>query len=86
MAQDGGLRTNAAQDSPSGQQLCYPEWMGPNLFIWMAIGVVIASTIPAFFGYDWAVWVGYPLAVVLAIFNKVRAVRRRRAEVSRTFD
>jgi hypothetical protein len=51
----------------------------------MAIGVVIASTISALFSYEWAAWVGYPMAIALAIFNKVRAVRRRRAEASRTF-
>jgi len=60
--------------------------MGPNFFIWIAIGIVIASTIPALFGYEWAAWVGYPIAIALAIFNKVRAVRRRRANASRTFN
>jgi len=60
--------------------------IGPNFFIWIAIGVVIASTIPALFGYDRGVWIGYPLAIGLAIFNKVRAVRRRRAEASQTLD
>jgi uncharacterized membrane protein len=46
------------------------------------MGVVVASTILALYGYDWATWVGYPIAFALAIFNKVRAVRRRRAEAS----
>jgi len=60
--------------------------MGPNFFIWIAMGVVAASTIAALVGYAWAVWIGWPLAVALATFNKVRAVRRRRAEMSPTFD
>jgi hypothetical protein len=60
--------------------------MGPNTFIWIAIGVIAIATLAAFAGYDWAPWVGYPLALALAVFNKIRATLRRNAKVSRTFD
>jgi membrane protein implicated in regulation of membrane protease activity len=60
--------------------------MGPNFFIWIAMGIVVVSTIPVFYGYGWTMWIGCPLAVALAILNKVRAVRRRRAETSQHFD
>jgi hypothetical protein len=60
--------------------------MGPNFFIWMAIGVVIVATVPALYGHDWSIWIGYPLALALAVFNKVRAIRRRNAKTLRTFN
>lgn len=50
------------------------------------MGIVVVSTIPVFYGYDWPTWIGWPLAVALVVLNKVRAVRRRRAETSRHFD
>ena len=59
---------------------------GPNFFIWVAMGVVVASTIAGLNGHDWVMWIGFPLAIALAVFNKVRAVRRRRAELNREFD
>ena len=80
----GGLTPKGAD--PTTVASARSPGLGPNVFIWIAIGVVIASTILALFGYGWAPWVGYPLAIGLIIFNKVRAIRRRQAEVSRTFD
>lgn len=58
--------------------------MGPNFFVWIAIG--IAATVPALYGHEWSIWIGYPLALALAILNKVRAIRRRNAEASQAFD
>lgn len=60
--------------------------VGPNFFIWIAIAVVIVSTIPAFSGHYVMTFVGWAVAIALAIFNKVRAVRRKRAEAIRNFD
>lgn len=60
--------------------------MGSNLFIWIAIGVVAASGFAAFQGYGWVPWIGYPVAIALAVSNKIRAIRRRRLEASNTFD
>jgi hypothetical protein len=60
--------------------------MGPNFFIWIAMAVVIASTIPALYGHEWVAAVGWPVAIALTVFNKVLAVRRRRAERLQTFD
>jgi|WetSurMetagenome_2_1015567.scaffolds.fasta_scaffold587306_2 hypothetical protein len=60
--------------------------LGPNLFIWMAIAVVIISTVPAMQGHTWAAAIGYPVAITLAVFNKVRAIRHRRAERLQSFD
>ena len=79
----GGLRPKGT--GPTIVPAARSPSLGPNLFIWIAIGVVIASLALALFGYGWAVW-GYPVAIGLVIFNKVRAIRRRRAEASRTFD
>ena len=60
--------------------------MGRNFFIWIAIGVVVAATAAGIMGRGWALWIGYPLALALAAFNKVRELRQRKGEVSRSFD
>ncbi len=59
--------------------------MGPNFFIWVAIGIVVAATAGGLMEQHWAPWIGYPLAIALAAFNKVRAIRRRKDATSRTF-
>lgn len=60
--------------------------MGRNFFIWIAIGVVVAATVAGLMDQGWALWIGYPLALALAAFNKVREMRQRKGEVSRSFD
>jgi hypothetical protein len=64
----------------------YGRKVGPNFFIWIAIAVVIASTVPALYGHVWTAWIGWPLAIALGVINKVRALRRRRTEQLREFD
>ena len=59
---------------------------GPNFYIWIAIAVVVVSTIPALQGQTWTAAVGWPVALALAVFNKVRVIRRRRAERLQSFD
>ena len=60
--------------------------LGPNFFIWIAIAVVVVSTIPALNGHAWTAELGWPIAIALVVFNKLRAIRRRRAEQLQTFD
>ncbi len=60
--------------------------MGPNFFIWIAIAVVVAATISGLFGHYWITGLGYAVAVALTVLNKVRAIRRRRAEQLGNFD
>ena len=55
----------------------YRQVVGPNFFIWIAIGLVVLTTIPAFYGHYWITVAGCVAALVLAIFNKIRAIRRR---------
>ena len=51
--------------------------MGPNFFIWIAIAVTVLSTALGLSGHMEWVWLGYPVALGLAVLNKVRALRRR---------
>jgi hypothetical protein len=60
--------------------------MGRNFFVWIGIAVIAASTVASSQGFGWALWVGYPTGIALAVFNKIRAVRRGRREASETFD
>lgn len=61
--------------------------MGPNFFIWIAIAVVAASAaLSVISDQDWIAWIGFPIGLALAIVNKVRAKRRARAELNRSFD
>ncbi len=65
-------------------QARYRRVMGPNFFIWIAIGLVVITTIPAFYGHYWIAAVGWVAAIALAIFNKVRAIRGRGPDFVRT--
>jgi hypothetical protein len=52
--------------------------MGPNFFIWIAMAVAVASTIWGLNGHALSAALGYAVAVALAVFNKVRMIRRGR--------
>jgi membrane protein implicated in regulation of membrane protease activity len=60
--------------------------MGPNFFIWIAIAVVVVSTLAGLYGREEIMWLGWAVAIVLALVNKVRAIRRRRSEQLRDFE
>jgi len=65
---------------------CIVAGMGPNFFIWIAMAVAAVSTIPAWYGHYGIASAGWTIAIVLAVANKVRAIRRRRSEKLRAFD
>ena len=55
----------------------YRHVVGPNFFIWIAIGLVLVSAIPSFYGYYWITALGWVVALGLGIFNKIKVIRRR---------